>query len=57
MDRKFQVLVNKDNRLSLKKDMWAMASLKLDMTGYRQNGSVSYNLDLAPTARNLLEIE
>jgi hypothetical protein len=57
MDRKFQVLFNKDNRLSLKKDMWAVASLKLDMTGYKQNGSISYNLDIAPTARNLLEIE
>jgi hypothetical protein len=57
MDRKFQVLMNKDNRLSLKKDMWAMARLKLDLTGSRQNGSVSYNLDLAPTEKTLLEIE
>lgn len=57
MDRKFQVLANKDCRLSLKKDMYVNTKLKLDLSGFRQNGSVSYNLDLAPTERTLVEIE
>ena len=57
MNRKFQVLLNKDNRLTLKKDVFVNTKLNLDLSGVKQNGSITYNLDFAPSERTLLEIE
>ena len=57
MNRKFQVLVNKDNRITLKKAVFLNSKLNLDLSGTKETGLFTYNLDFAPNERTLLEIE
>lgn len=61
VNRKFQVVLNKDNRLSLKKTAFLNGKVKLDLTGSKESEDksrkVSYSLDLSPSDRTLLVIE
>ena len=61
INRKFQVLINKDNRLSLKKNAYLNSKIRIDVSGTKEKGEaskkISYNLDLSPSDRTLLVIE
>lgn len=45
-NRKYEVLINNDNKLSLKKKSFANGGLRLDVEGTKQEGSAVYNMNL-----------
>lgn len=56
--RNFQVLLNQDSRLGLKKTVEGNFRAKIDYDGNRQDGSALYNLNLSPDEIvNVFQIE
>jgi hypothetical protein len=50
VNRRYEVLINKANRLSLKKKSFINGRLRMDMDGMKGNLSSIYNLNLRPVA-------
>ena len=47
-NRKYEVLINNNNKLSLKKKSFANGGFRLDVEGTKQEGSAVYNMNLRP---------
>ena len=47
-NRKYEVVINNANKLSLKKRSFLNGGLKLDIEGTKKDGSAVYNLNLRP---------
>lgn len=48
VNRRFEVQINKDNKLALKKKAFMNARLRLDINGEKKTDSVEYNWNLTP---------
>lgn len=48
VNRRFEIQINRDNKLALKKKAFINARLRLDIDGQKKADSVEYNWNLTP---------